>query len=73
MPIVPHDKKIEPRDDAEIWRFLKMEFFRDLMANEELYFRRTDLYKNGDPSEGRKILSRSFSANIAIYDSLYSP
>lgn len=52
MPIVPHDKKIEPTDDAEIWRFLKMEFFRDLMANEELYFQRTDLYKKGDPSEG---------------------
>src|ERR1035437_5618399 len=52
MPIVPHDKKIEPMDDAEIWRFLKIEFFRDLMANEELYFRRTDLYKNNDPNEG---------------------
>jgi hypothetical protein len=35
MPIVPHDKKIEPPDDAEIWRFVKMDFFRDLMANEE--------------------------------------
>ena len=45
MPIVPHDKKIEPPDDSEIWRFMKMDFFRDLMANEELYFRRTDLYK----------------------------
>ncbi|HEX7363490.1 MAG TPA: hypothetical protein VF283_23610 [Bryobacteraceae bacterium] len=29
-----------------------MEFFRDLMANEELYFRRTDLYKADDPNEG---------------------
>jgi len=31
---------------------MKMKFFCDLMANEELYFRRTDLYKNDDPSEG---------------------
>ena len=52
MPIVSHNKKIEPPDDAEIWRFMKIEFFRDLMANEELYFRRTDLYKEDDPNEG---------------------
>jgi hypothetical protein len=52
MPIIPHDKRIEPPDDAEIWRFLKMEFFRDLMANEELYFRRVDQYKSEDPNEG---------------------
>ncbi len=52
MPIVPHDKKIEPNEDAEIWRFMKMDFFRDLMANQELYFRRTDLYKAGDSNEG---------------------
>jgi hypothetical protein len=52
MPIVPHDKKNEPPDDSVIWRFLKMDFFRDLMANEELYFRRTDLYKKCDPNEG---------------------
>ena len=52
MPIIAHDKKIEPPEDAEIWRFLKLEFFRDLMANEELYFRRTDLYKTDDPNEG---------------------
>jgi hypothetical protein len=52
MPVVPHDRNIEPPDDTEIWRFVKMEFFRDLMANEELYFRRTDLYKTNDPNEG---------------------
>src|ERR1700727_1048743 len=52
MPIRPHDKKIEPPDHAEVWRFLKMDFFRDLMANEELYFRRTDKYKRADPDEG---------------------
>lgn len=52
MPILDHDKKIEPADSDTIWRFLKMSHFRDLMANEELYFRRTDLYKNDDPNEG---------------------
>jgi len=52
MPIHPHDKKIEPPDNTEIWRFLRMGFFRDLMANEELYFRRTDKYKTDDPDEG---------------------
>src|SRR5689334_10062540 len=52
MPIKPHDRKIEPPDDTEIWRFLKLEYFYDLMANEELYFRRTDLYKKADPDEG---------------------
>jgi hypothetical protein len=52
MPIVPHDQKIEPPENTEIWRFLKMRFFRDLMANEELYFRRTDRYKTDDPDEG---------------------
>jgi hypothetical protein len=52
MPIVPHDKRIEPPDDAEIWRFFKLEYFRDLVANEELYFRRTDTYKSADPNEG---------------------
>jgi hypothetical protein len=52
MPIVLHDKNNEPPDNSVIWRFLKMDFFRDLMANEELYFRRTDLYKLDDPNEG---------------------
>ena len=52
MPIHPHDKRIEPPDNTEIWRFLKMPFFRDLMANEERYFRRVDKYKRDDPDEG---------------------
>jgi hypothetical protein len=52
MPIHHHDKKIEPPESTEIWRFLKMDYFRDLVANEELYFRRTDLYKNTDTDEG---------------------
>jgi hypothetical protein len=52
MSIIPHDQRIEPSDDAEIWRFMRMDFFRDLMANQELYFRRTDRYKLDDPNEG---------------------
>jgi hypothetical protein len=52
MPVVPHDKQLEPSDDAELWRFLKLEHFKDLIANEELYFRRTDTYKADDPNEG---------------------
>jgi hypothetical protein len=52
MPLVPYDKQIEPPDDAEIWRFMDMDKFRDFMANEELYFRRTDKYKKDDPNEG---------------------
>lgn len=52
MPIIQHVAKIEPSDDSDIWRFIKMDFFRDFMANQELYFRRIDLYKNDDPNEG---------------------
>ena len=52
MPIAPHDSQIEPADDAEIWRFHKLEYFRDLVANEELYFRRADTYNSVDPNEG---------------------
>ncbi|OFV98006.1 MAG: hypothetical protein A3F68_09890 [Acidobacteria bacterium RIFCSPLOWO2_12_FULL_54_10] len=52
MPLIPYDKQLEPPDEAEIWRFMDMDKFRDLMANEELYFCRTDLYKKDDPNEG---------------------
>jgi hypothetical protein len=52
MPIVPHHKRIEPPDGAEIWRFLKFAYFHNLMANEELYFRRTDCYETDEPNEG---------------------
>jgi len=52
VPIIDHDKKIEPKDDSEIWRFLRIGYFRDLFANQELYFRRTDLYKTDDAGEG---------------------
>jgi hypothetical protein len=39
-----------PSDDQEIWRFMDLRKFRDLMANQELYFRRADLLT--DESEG---------------------
>jgi len=50
MPIKPYSQRLEPAVDAVIWRFLDLRKFRDLMASEELYFRRADLYT--DDSEG---------------------
>jgi len=50
MPIQPYIDCLEPAEDAVIWRFIDMMKFRDLMANEELYFRRADLFS--DESEG---------------------
>jgi hypothetical protein len=41
---------MEPPKDAVIWRFLDMPKFRDLMASEEPYFRRADLFV--DATEG---------------------
>lgn len=52
MPLVPYDGQTEPDDEAELWRFMDMDKFRDLMANQELYFRLTDLFKGDDPNEG---------------------
>jgi hypothetical protein len=50
MPILPYVNHVEPNDDAVIWRFMPLYKFRDLMASEELYFRRADLFS--DKSEG---------------------
>ena len=50
MPIKPYSNRLEPAEDAIIWRFFDLRKFRDLMASEELYFRRADLYP--DESEG---------------------
>ena len=41
----------EPEPDTTICRFMDFPKFRDLFANEELYFRRTDLFKEIDPEE----------------------
>jgi len=51
MPIVPHIACTEPEPDTIICRFMDFPKFRDLFANEELYFRRTDLFKDIDPEE----------------------
>jgi hypothetical protein len=50
MPVVPYVNRVEPSEDAVIWRFMDLRKFRDLMASEELYFRRADLFS--DKSEG---------------------
>jgi hypothetical protein len=50
MPLLPYTNRLEPADDAAIWRYLDLRKFRDLVANEELYFRRADLFT--DKSEG---------------------
>src|SRR5256885_14215836 len=50
MPVRPYYSQKEPPSDAVIWRFLDLRKFRDLMANQELYFRRADLFD--DESEG---------------------
>jgi hypothetical protein len=52
MPIQSYVDQLEPSADAVIWRYIDMDKFRDLVANEELYFRRADLFKNDDPHEG---------------------
>ncbi|MFI5094913.1 MAG: hypothetical protein ACHQIK_15835 [Candidatus Acidiferrales bacterium] len=51
MPIVAHEACPEPPAEAIICRFMDFGKFRDLFANEELYFRRTDLFKEIDPTE----------------------
>jgi hypothetical protein len=50
MPVLPYYSQKEPRSDTVIWRFLDLRKFRDLMATQELYFRRADLFD--DQSEG---------------------
>ena len=50
MPVVPYTNRLEPAEDAVIWRYMDLRKFRDLMASEELYFRRADMFT--DKSEG---------------------
>ena len=50
MPVKSYYSQKEPNSDAVIWRFMDLRKFRDLMASEELYFRRADLFD--DQSEG---------------------
>jgi hypothetical protein len=44
MLVEPNATLLEASDDAVIWRFMDLRKFRDLMASEELYFRRADLF-----------------------------
>src|SRR5713226_2750547 len=50
MPVKAYYSQKEPNSDAVIWRYMDLRKFRDLMASEELYFRRADLF--ADKSEG---------------------
>jgi hypothetical protein len=50
MPVRPYYSQKEPVADVVIWRFMDLRKFRDLMASEELYFRRADLFD--DEMEG---------------------
>ena len=52
MPIASHPACEHPPDDTVLCRFMDFPKFRDLFANEELYLRRTDLFKETDPNEG---------------------
>jgi hypothetical protein len=52
MPLQPYFDMLEPADQrAEIWRFRPFDRFQDLIANEELYFCRSDLFPQ-DEQEG---------------------
>ncbi len=51
MPVSPHPNCHEPQNDTVICRFMDFGKFYDLLATEELYFRRTDLFKETDPQE----------------------
>jgi hypothetical protein len=62
MPIVPHYACKEPADGTPICRFIDFPKFRDLFANEELYFRRTDLFKETDPNEA--LPSDEYARNV---------
>ena len=50
MSIQPYWSQKEPPKDSVLWRFMDLRKFRDLMASEEIYFRRADLFT--DKSEG---------------------
>lgn len=52
MGLEAYPGQLEPNNqDVEIWRFMIMEKFRDLMTTSELYFSRADRFKN-DEREG---------------------
>jgi hypothetical protein len=68
MSLASYCSQLEPSEDTEIWRFMPLNRFEDLMANEELFFCRSDLFKQ-DESEGippEDYLRRVF--NLRKYD-----
>ncbi len=53
MPLKTYDQQLPDAPlDATLWRFMPLNFFQDIMANEELYLRRCDLYSKDDPQDG---------------------
>jgi hypothetical protein len=77
VPLYSYFDNLEPTaQDAEIWRFMPIQFFEDLVANEELHFTRADGFKQ-DQEEGippedylrrvlgirRHVLARSSTSN----------
>ena len=50
MPLKSYHGQKEPPQKSVLWRFMDLRKFRDLIASEELYFRRADLYP--DKTEG---------------------
>ena len=50
MPLKSYHGQKEPPQESVLWRFMDLRKFRDLMASEELYFRRSDRYP--DKTEG---------------------
>src|SRR5260370_18690312 len=68
MRIEFYFSQLEPTEDTEIWRFMPLNRFEDLMANEELFFCRADLFKQ-DENEGippEDYLRKAF--NLRRYD-----
>jgi hypothetical protein len=52
MPVYSYYDNLEPDNpDAEIWRFIPLKFFEDVMATEELHFTRADRFPQ-DEQEG---------------------
>jgi len=53
MPVSTPHCCVETPPETVISRFMDMAKFHDLFANQELYFRRLDKFKNSDPQEGQ--------------------
>ena len=51
MPVTKPDYCDDTPDDTVISRFMDLSKFHDLFANQELYFRRVDTFKENDPQE----------------------